>query len=94
MSYCVCGGYLGSGGVDSYSGRWCRCANPKIAPMSITTSEFILPTYKDYYEPSEEQKRIDDLETLLRDITKELLEFSSNGKIENIRSRIREVLGE
>ena len=51
-------------------------------------------TYTDYHEPSEEQKRIEELEALLQEITKELLEFSSNGKIENICSRIRRVLGE
>lgn len=61
---------------------------------SISSAGFTPPTYKDYYEPSEDQKRIEELEKLLQEITKELLEFSSNGKIEDIRSRIREILGE
>lgn len=94
MSYCICGGYLGSGGVDSYSGRWCRCINPKLAPLGMTTSEFIIPTYQDYYEPSEHETRIEKIETLLQEISKELLEFSSNGKIENIRRRIKQTLEE
>lgn len=97
MSYCVCGGYLGSGGADGIAGvRWCRCAQPKMVDLKpITFIQDLTPTpiHIDC-EPSEDQKRVEQLETLLQEITKELLEFSSNGKIENIRSRIREVLGE
>ena len=41
--FCKCGGYLGSGGIDSYSGRYCRCANP-IADNTVgyTSSKFTL----------------------------------------------------
>jgi len=44
MSYCKCGGYLGSGGIDGYAGRWCQCANPtKQYIPTITSTEITLP---------------------------------------------------
>lgn len=81
MSYCVCGGYLGSGGIDSYAGRWCKCANPKLLDsISMTSNSFtFIPTYQDYYESSQEQKelefayqRIKQLEDALRDMVGQL----------------------
>lgn len=71
MSYCQCGGYLGSGGVDGYAGRWCRCANPKLLDAPAMTSNsftLIVPTYQDYYEPSEEQKELEDLRLRIKEI--------------------------
>ena len=45
MSYCICGGYLGSGGADGYAGRWCSCANPQLSTVqTVTTSEIKLNT--------------------------------------------------
>ncbi|GAG27449.1 unnamed protein product [marine sediment metagenome] len=38
MSYCKCGGYLGSGGVDGYAGRWCQCANPVMDDTQTVSS--------------------------------------------------------
>lgn len=37
MSYCECGGWLGSGGIDGYSGRYCRCASPRMATSLVST---------------------------------------------------------
>ena len=43
MSYCKCGGYLGSGGVDGYSGRWCRCVNPVAnTPVAFSSNKISL----------------------------------------------------
>jgi len=28
-NHCECGGFLGTGSVDGYGGRWCKCVNPK-----------------------------------------------------------------
>lgn len=46
MSYCICGGYLGSGGVDGIAGvRWCRCAQPKMVDMKpLTFIQGLAPT--------------------------------------------------
>ena len=41
MSYCKCGGYLGSGGVDGYAGRWCKCSNPVLTTTGTSTSTTI-----------------------------------------------------
>jgi hypothetical protein len=43
MSYCRCGGYLGSGGVDSYAGRWCNCDNPLVDQVgTIASSGYVV----------------------------------------------------
>lgn len=42
MSFCICGGYLGSGGVHSYSGRWCRCERPVLSDQTTISSSIDL----------------------------------------------------
>lgn len=97
MSYCICGGYLGSGGVDGITGvRWCRCAQPKmVTTQLITMVQGLAPTpiHIDC-EPSEEYNRIRELEALLREIRNELSPFTHEDAILNVNVRIREILGE
>lgn len=65
MSYCVCGGYLGSGGVDSYSGRWCRCATTKqVNNLSITTTSVSLQPLCVKVDPT--QTEIDELKEQIK----------------------------
>ncbi len=62
-NYCQCGGYLGSGGVDSYSGRWCRCANPKMATgYSFSSSKIVMGEYVSIEEIENNKNRIKQLE--------------------------------
>lgn len=69
MSFCICGGYLGTGGVDAYSGRWCRCTNPIVAVVPLQTStnltiqnqvneglHLTLDKLKEGFKPKEEVK--------------------------------------
>ena len=49
--YCKCGGYLGSGGVDGYAGRWCNCANPVLADLTTIVSGDTITLY-DGFVPS------------------------------------------
>ena len=43
MNHCQCGGYLGSGGVDGYAGRWCRCLNPTMSNgLTFTSSQVVI----------------------------------------------------
>ena len=37
-NYCKCGGYLGSGGIDGYAGRWCQCVNPEVDNRPVVTT--------------------------------------------------------
>ncbi len=48
MSYCKCGGYLGSGGVDGYAGRWCKCATPVQNNSEVMSKDECNHKYTDY----------------------------------------------
>jgi hypothetical protein len=70
MSYCQCGGFLGSGGWDGYSGRWCRCASPKqVLGHSYATGALITG----HYISTEELQSIELLRTRLASAEEALL---------------------
>ncbi len=98
MSYCQCGGYLGSGGVDGYSGRWCSCASP-IATNVVGTAGNVIYVPKgnlNVFPIEEVASKFEDILLLLKEMDSALDNYNGNPIWKNgvYHKRIKQILEE
>lgn len=72
MSFCKCGGYLGSGGSDMYGGRWCKCQTPEVQDScDIVGTTFVVASPKPESDfPGIKEQLVDQVDALKAELIK------------------------